>query len=605
MNSKIGRKLLSSYLIIVVVTLIIAGSLLSPLFRNYLVTDKKNQLLQQSREVVNLMQKYKTNEINEPTLSYVLATLEHFSDTRFIVIDGEGGILAPTQTKSEPGIRMPFTRGTRMSREEVGQVLMGQTVIKEGMSPQFNIPVISVAMPVTSTSSAGQVEVTGAVLSYSPIHLVTEIIKKAFYYLVISSVIAVLLATLIAIYFSRKISLPLKNMNEAALSMAQGNYQTIITAESDDELGELATSMNYLARQLDLNITALEQEKGKLESTVLSINEGLVAINQEGKIILLNPVIEKIFVNSTKNILGRQLQEISPLPELITPFTESLSSGETVISTFKLVHSTYKIVVSPIQHENGPLLGAVGIIQDISELEKVEQLRRDFIANVSHELRAPITVIRGYTDCLLDGVTQEPPQYYYGIIREETLRLERLIRDIMDLSLLQSGKIELDLEEVDLNSLVNETVKRYLIKAQSRNIRLTTNTSNNAEITVYCDADRMEQLVIIFMDNALKFTPSGGRVEIDIWEEEEQVSLCFKDSGIGIPEDELSLIWERFYKIDKSRNRQSEDGTGLGLFIAKQIADLHQAELKVVSTPSQGSRFTLVIKRGRIVASSE
>ena len=598
MNSKIGRKLLSSYLIIVVVTLIIAGSLLSPLFKNYLVAAKKNELLQQSREVLKLMQKYKAKEIDEYTLSYVLTTLEGFSETRFIVIDGEGGILAPTVPRPEPGRSKPFIRGTRLSREEVGQVLMGQTVIKEGMSSQFNLPVISVAMPFTNTAAGGKVEVYGAVLSFSPVHLVTDIIKRAYYYLGFSSVIAIFLATIIAFYFSRKISLPLKNMNEAALNMAQGDYQTIITADSDDELGELATSMNYLARQLELNITALQQEKGKLESTVLSISEGLVAINQEGKIILLNPVIEKIFLNSTKNIMGRELQEISPLPELITAFTESLSSGETVISTFKLVHSTYKIVVSPIKQENGFLLGAVGIIQDISELEKVEQLRRDFIANVSHELRAPITVIRGYTDCLLDGVAQEPPQYYYGIIREETLRLERLIRDIMDLSLLQSGKIELDLEEVDLNSLVNETVKKYLLKAQSRNIKLTTNTSNNAEITVYCDADRLEQLVIIFMDNALKFTPSGGRVEIDIWEEEEQVSLSFKDSGIGIPEDELPLIWERFYKVDKARNRQSEEGTGLGLFIAKQITDLHQAELKVESTTSQGSTFTLVIRRG-------
>lgn len=597
MNSKIGRKLLSSYLIIVVITLIIAGSLLSPLFKNYLVASKKNELLQQSREVVKLMQAYKTKEIDEHTLNYVLGALEGFSETSFIVIDGEGGILAPTQPKPESGKRMFFTRGTRLSREEVGQVLMGQTVIKEGMSPQFNTPVISVAMPFTNTTSTGKVEVYGAVLSFSPVHLVIDTIKRAYLYLGISSVIAILLATLIAFYFSRKISLPLKNMNEAALTMAQGDYKMAIAVESDDELGELATSMNYLASQLDLNVTALEQEKGKLESTVQSINEGLVAVDQEGMIILLNPIMEKVFLNSTKNILGRQLQEISPLPELTEPFIESLSSGDTVTNIFALVHSTYKIMVSPIKQENGVLLGAVGIIQDISEIEKVEQLRRDFIANVSHELRAPITVIRGYTDCLLDGVTQDPPEYYYRIIREETLRLERLIRDIMDLSLLQSGKSELELEEVDLNSLVYETVNKYLLKAKSKGIILATNTSSKAEIIVYCDADRMEQLVVIFMDNALKFTPTGGRVEIDLWEEEERVCLSFQDSGIGIPEEELPLIWERFYKIDKSRNRQSEDGTGLGLFIAKQIAALHQAEIKVTSTSGQGTTFTLILKR--------
>lgn len=590
---------MSSYLIIVIITLIIAGSLLSPLFKNYLITAKKNELIQQSKEIVMLIKKYRADEIAEPTLNNVIAALEGFSETSFIIIDSEGGILAPAQPRPRPGRRMLFTRGTRLSKEEVGQVLKGQTVIIEGMSPQFNIPVISVAMPVINTTPAGTMEVTGAVLSYSPVHLVTDTIKKAFNYLGISSLIALLLAALIAYYYSRKISLPLKNMNEAALSMAGGNYKAVISADSDDELGELAKSMNYLASQLALNVTALEQEKSKLESTVNSINEGLVAVNQEGRVIFLNPVMEKVFLSSVKSILGRRLEEVSSLPELTKPFAESLESGDTLINTFKLVHSTYKIVVSPIKQENGVVLGAVGIIQDISESEKIEQLRRDFIANVSHELRAPITVIRGYTDCLLDGVTQEPPEYYYRIIREETLRLERLIEDIMDLSLLQSGKIELDLEEVDLNSLVHETVNKYLLMAKNKDITLTSNTDSNNEIIVYCDADRMEQLTVILMDNALKFTPRGGKIEISIREEEDRVSLSVRDSGIGIPAEELPLIWERFYKADKSRSRQKENGTGLGLFIAKQIADLHQAELKAESEPGQGSTFTLIIKRGR------
>jgi len=598
MNSKIGRKLLTSYLIIVVLTLIIAGALLSPLFKNYLIAMKKDELLRQSKEIISLLQRTRINQIDETTLNHVLAAVEIFNETSFIIIDSQGGILAPVQGRIMPGRRLIFVQGTRLSREEVGQVLQGQTVVKVGMSPYFNTPMISVAMPIM-TASQGQTEVTGAVLSYAPVRLVTDILNKAYYYLVISSVIAFLLATLIALYFSKKIAHPLKYMNEAALAMAQGDYKRVITADSDDELGELAKSMNYLASQLDQNVTALQQEKGKLESTVLSINEGLVAVDQQGKIILVNAVMEKIFLDTTKNILGCQLQEISPLPELAQAFAESLSGGESVVKVFTLVHSTFKIVVSPIKQENGVLLGAVGIIQDISEMERVEQLRRDFIANVSHELRAPITVIRGYVDCLLDGVTQEPPEYYYRIIRDETLRLERLIKDIMDLSLLQAGKIELNLEEVDLNSLVHETVKKYALKASAKDITLLTNTGENKEIIVYCDADLIEQLIIIFMDNAFKFTPQGGTVEIRLEEKGEQVSLSFRDTGIGIPEKELPLIWERFYKVDKSRSRQSsENGTGLGLFIAKQIADLHQAELQVESELGKGSTFTLLIKRG-------
>jgi len=213
MNSKLGRKLLTSYLIIVVVTLVIAGALLSPLFKNYLIASKKDQLLQQSKEVISLVQRAKANQIDEPALNFILGTLEGFSETTFVIIDREGGILAPTQGPPDPGRRVLLTRGMRLSREEVGQVLMGQTVIKEGLSPHFNTAVISVAMPITAVTAAGPGEVTGAVLSYSPVHLVTDTMNKAFHYLVISSLIAILLATLIALYFSKKISNPLKNYN--------------------------------------------------------------------------------------------------------------------------------------------------------------------------------------------------------------------------------------------------------------------------------------------------------------------------------------------------------------------------------------------------------
>ncbi|QNB48164.1 HAMP domain-containing protein [Thermanaerosceptrum fracticalcis] len=597
MNSKIGVKLLTSYIVLVVITLVIVGSLLNPLFKNYLITAKKNELMYKANEIVTLTQKYNNKEMDEESFNRIVETLDRFIDTRFLIIDKEGRILAPSQVRPELGRKPPIRKDSRLSREEFEQVLSGQMVIKEGMLPHFNTPVISVALPVTTISSEGVPEVSGAVLSFSPVYLVTDTVKKAYYYLGISSVIAILLATGIAYYYSKKISLPLKNMNEAALAMAKGDYKTIIKPVSDDELGELATSMNFLASQLDSNITALEQEKGKLESIVLSINEGLIAADKEGRIILINPIIEKFFMTTAKRILGRLLTDISPLPELTKAFEAALVNGTSTSAAFKLLHSTFKVVVSPIKQENGNLLGAVGILQDISEMEKVEQLRRDFIANVSHELRAPVTVIRGYTDCLLDGVTDHPPNHYYSIIKNETLRLERLIKDLMDLSLLESGKVELHLEEVNLSELIYETVNKFQQRAKTKGIHLFTTVRPHQNIIVYCDADRIEQLLIILLDNAIKYTPSGGAVEVDLRDEKEKVFLSIKDTGIGIPEEDLPFIWERFYKVDKSRNRQNQNGTGLGLSIAKQIADLHHAEMTVESKLHEGSTFTLEIKK--------
>lgn len=607
MKVQIGKKLLLSYCVLVIITLLLVGALLNPLFGNYLLTSQKNQLMRQTEEIVQLTEKFYSQEIDEKTFNRILENVNSLNESRVMIIDREGKVVAPSQVRPRRMGRREFNlrgfpRGTRLSREEVGQVLSGQIVAKEGTSPHFNTPVISVAMPVLTVNSAGAEEVAGAVLSFSPVYLVTDLVQKVYYYLGISSIIAILLAIVIAYYFSKKISSPLKKMNEAALAMAQGNYKTEIKPDSNDELGELAISMNYLANQLDVNISALEQEKGKLEAIMSSINEGLVAVDREGRVILINPMMEKFFMTAAKNMAGKPLGEISPLPELSNVFAEALAQEELVVNTFKLVHSTYQITVSPIKQEKGTLLGAVGILQDISEMEKVEQMRRDFISNVSHELRAPLTVIRGFTECLLDGVTQHPPAYYHGVIKNETLRLERLINDIMELSLLQAGKIDLELEEVDLAALVHETVNKLMLKAKEKRIRLVTNTTADTEhgITVFCDADRIEQLLFIFLDNAFKFTPAGGTVEVNLREDEEKkkIYLSIKDSGIGIPVEELPYIWERFYKVDKARNRQKEDGTGLGLFIAKQIADLHQAEILVDSTPQEGTTFTLEFKRG-------
>jgi two-component system sensor histidine kinase ResE len=297
-----------------------------------------------------------------------------------------------------------------------------------------------------------------------------------------------------------------------------------------------------------------------------------------------------------KNILGKYIKDISPLPELTGAFEKSLKNKTVTNATFSLLRSTYMLIVSPIKDTNDSFLGVVGIMADISEMEKVEQLRRDFIANVSHEFRAPITVISGYIDCLLDEVTELPPEHYYKIIKSETGRLERLIKDLMDLSLLQSGKAELEPEEVDLSLLIQGILSKFYHRAEINEIQLLTNTDKQ-NIMVYCDPDRIEQLLIILLDNALKFTPPKGKVEINLEEKDDKVEVIVRDTGKGIPKEDIPFIWERFYKADKSRNRQFENGTGLGLSIAKQIAELHQAEIEVESILDQGTTFTIKLKK--------
>ncbi|MBP2625888.1 MAG: integral rane sensor signal transduction histidine kinase [Firmicutes bacterium] len=233
------------------------------------------------------------------------------------------------------------------------------------------------------------------------------------------------------------------------------------------------------------------------------------------------------------------------------------------------------------------------LAQYIAQLENAEKLRRDFVANVSHELRTPLTIIRGYTEALLDGTVDSPDQTlkYHRQMRDESERLERLIKELLDLSRLQSGRTEPAQDPIPLTAIANSVVNMMNQQAQQKQITLTANTSQHVP-DIHGNGDRLTQLVFILLDNAIKYTPSGGTVTVNILQDIKVVILKVTDTGIGIPAEDLPYIWERFYKVDKSHCR-ADDGTGLGLAIAKQIIDLHQAEAVITSELRLGTTFTI------------
>jgi len=228
------------------------------------------------------------------------------------------------------------------------------------------------------------------------------------------------------------------------------------------------------------------------------------------------------------------------------------------------------------------------------EVGKTEKLRRDFIANVSHELHTPLTVIRGYSEAMADGVVEEPSQIkrYQYLIRDEAIRLERLIKDLLNLSRLQSSSDACPLEPVAFAEIATHVMQLIVPLAESKNISLHYDAPQNLP-PVQGNRDRLIQLLLIFLDNAVKYTPSGGKVSLSLQQKKAGILNCvIQDTGVGIPESDLPYIWERFYKVDKSHQR-SDEGTGLGLAIARQIIDLHEAKVSVTSDPTEGTRIEL------------
>ncbi|HAG10275.1 MAG TPA: PAS domain-containing sensor histidine kinase [Desulfotomaculum sp.] len=600
MKKSIFGKLMVTYLVVIITSTIIFGVFFSILLRNHLIKTKEQELFVKGKQISLVANYYLQGLLSDQTLNYVLNSAEIFLDARVLVIDRGGYILA-LSGGAVPGFGRGkaagrIIRGMQLLPKDTELVLKGSTVSYRGFSPYYGEPMLTVAIPVVSGQDSGNAQVIGAVFLNSPVPGVAEAVKDTYTLLLASFLAALAIASGLGLYLSRKISQPLREMNKAALAMARGDYKKKVEAEGDDEIGELAASFNYLAGELDLTIEALKEEKGKVELMLKSLFEGIIAVDKDGLILRINPAAAKLLKISEEDLFKLPISSLEGFDGLSGLFKDVLKSGSSGSCVFTVDKLTIRAYVSPIVSSRA-ILGSVGILQDISQAEQLEKMRRDFVANVSHELRAPLTVIRGYTEALLDEVIdrKEKPDKYYQIIRQETLRLERLIVDLLDLSRLQSGKVELDMESVDLETISRSVLEKFSPLAGEKQVQLTL-LPDSSPFLVQGDGDRLEQLLIIFIDNALRHTNQGGKITISLRGEDQGARVRISDTGEGIPEEDLPYIWERFYKVDKAHT-PSLGGTGLGLYIAREIVHLHGGVTRVESRPGEGAAFEFTLKK--------
>jgi two-component system sensor histidine kinase ResE len=600
LKKSIFGRLMFTYLVVILTSTIIFGVFFSILLRNHLIKTKEQELFVKGKQISSVANYYLQGLLSDQTLNYVLTSTEIFLDARVLVIDKGGYIVALSgepipNFRSRKAVRESI-RGMQLLPKDTELVLKGSTVSYRGVSPYYDEPMLTVAIPVVSGQDNGNAQVIGAVFLNSPVPGVTEAVKDTYTLLLASFLVALAIASGLGLYLSRKISQPLREMNNAALAMARGDYKRKVEAEGDDEIGELAASFNYLAGELNLTVEALKEEKGKVELMLRSLSEGIIAVDKDGLILRINPAAANLLKVSEEDLVKLPISSLEGFEELSGLFAGVLKSGSSGSCVFTVDKLTIRSYVSPIV-SSGAILGSVGILQDISQAEQLEKMRRDFVANVSHELRTPLTVIRGYTEALLDEVIDEKdePDKYYQIIRQETLRLERLIVDLLDLSRLQSGKVELDMESVDLETISRSVLEKFRSLAGEKQVQLTLRP-DSTPFSVLGDGDRLEQLLIIFIDNALRHTNQGGEISVDLKEEGQEARVRISDTGEGIPEEDLPYIWERFYKVDKAHT-PSLGGTGLGLYIAREIIHLHGGATWVESRPGEGAAFEFTLKK--------
>ncbi len=365
---------------------------------------------------------------------------------------------------------------------------------------------------------------------------------------------------------------------------------------SNDEIGDLSRTFNRMAKQLKHNVSALQEEKENLSNILSSMADGVITFNRDGEILVTNPPAEVFlsYIQMDESDLDVP-NTTSHVPEkLLSLFQEVKESETTKITEITVQGHDWVILINPL-YDAQAVRGAVAVLRDMTEERRLDKMRKDFIANVSHELRTPIAMMQGYSEAIIDDIAQTPEEKkdMAQVIYDESLRMGRLVNELLDLARMEAGHLSLSKSEVEIGSFIDRIVKKFKGLAKEKQIKILAEM-DQADSVLFFDPDRMEQVFTNLVDNALRHTPQGGEVRITQRTGETGTVFEIKDTGVGISAEELPFVFERFYKVDKARTR-GRSGTGLGLAIVKNIIYGHGGKIEVMSKLGQGTTFTFFL----------
>ncbi|WP_223066603.1 HAMP domain-containing sensor histidine kinase [Paenibacillus caui] len=416
------------------------------------------------------------------------------------------------------------------------------------------------------------------------------------------------MTTFFALFLFTKITQPMRRLIQATDEIRRGNYDTRLTLRTSDEIGDLAKTFNHMAEELENTIRSLNLEKEHLASVLRSMNDAVITLDQSGAVILTNPPGEQLlhaWGNLETGAGSGSLKSLIPsarypVPEPLVPMFERVLEQEgDQREDIHVKQSVWSVHMAPLSSE-GDIRGAVAVLRDVTEQAQLEKMRKDFVANVSHEIRTPLSMMQGYSEALLDGMASSPEEAreLIQVIYDESLRMGRLVRDLLDLARMEAGHTEMVMHSVDLTELVERVYRKFSVRAKERNIKLRIGLPSEQLILEEADEDRLEQVFTNLLDNAFRHTPENRSIDLEAnrilgSRNEPMVEILVSDEGDGIPREDLPYIFERFYKADKARVRGETAGTGLGLSIVKNIVDAHHGSIEAQSEVGIGTTFRL------------
>jgi two-component system phosphate regulon sensor histidine kinase PhoR len=426
-------------------------------------------------------------------------------------------------------------------------------------------------------------------------------LNKQIWGLLISSLgLAFIVIFIIGIRITKHYIRPIEAATKVAIELARGNYKARTFEENHDETGMLSQSINILARNLQDMVQAQEMQQDRLSTLIENMGSGLILIDGRGYINLINRSYKEIFDVEPVDYLYSLYYEAIKHKEIISLIEEIFMTEVKVRKHMLLTlvngRKHFEVYGAPIIGTNDEWKGIVLVFHDISEIKKLEQMRKDFVVNVSHELKTPITSIKGFSETLLDGAMQDEKilENFLKIILKESDRLQSLIQDLLDLSKMEQTGFSINWQKVNITEVLEEVIVMLNAKAEDKQIILEFGIDH--PVWIKGDLYRLKQIFINLIINAITYTPAKGMVSVSIEETQTEIQVKVADTGIGITESELPRIFERFYRVDKARTRNS-GGTGLGLAIVKHLVEAHHGNISVWSNEGDGSVFTIKFKK--------
>ena len=584
-HSRLLWRLYSGYAAIIVISVLVVGILLSRQLEENTLEEIQDSLSVRSALLTEIARDslLTASTTSNSSFQSTLTKLGNSTASRLTVIAADGRVIADSQEQ-------PQAMDNHLQRPEIIDAMANGTGVASRYSQTLQQMMMYRAVAVSEDQ-----QLTGFVRVSVPLTTVDSRLAQLRSIILLSAGIVAIAAHLLGLYFVRRFTDPLQRMTEAAEAISQGDYDRRINLSQKDEVGTLAAAFNRMAKTSAERMDEIILERNRLSNIFAGMVEGVIDVDQHQKIVHINQVAADLLELSTDDCLDQPIWEQVRVTEIIAALEQTLNKSDIVKAQMRRPtegdDQVVNIYAAALHNEGEELIGAVIVLHDISELDHLERIKRDFVANASHELKTPITAIRGLTETILDDI-EMPEETKHDFIKKvyaQSLRLSSLVTDLMTISRMESDHQEKNFHSFDLVEVAKRSVaaSEEITKEKQLDLKLELPA---IAMNIKGDYQAISQLVDNLLDNATKYTGMAGTILISIRSENTDVVLTVKDSGIGISPQLQQRIFERFYRVDKARSREL-GGTGLGLSIVKNIAEQHGGSVSVESQPGLGSTF--------------